>query len=322
MKRLAGSVAAALLLLLPAVASADATRDVKELRAGKLPVRYEWLGWSGSTAHLRTLVCSEGGTTSCTAAIVKQSEARLERVELLSVQELYCGPGSACAPLDAATVNAFVGRERVANAALPVLAQGRAVTDPARVFGAVAGEATTVQLRVRDASNQDGPKLDTELVLRGKGGALETLGVLDRGAYRFNGGAIQGAHLSDDGKTAAFAVQFAVGVMCWDFAGLQTVVVDLARKQASLANTIGWRAYQKGDMVAALAGFTESTSLDPSFGLGWYNRASVESRNGDLAKAKSSFEQALKLDSLFAKRACKDPDFKALRAAEPALFGC
>ncbi len=83
-----------------------------------------------------------------------------------------------------------------------------------------------------------------------------------------------------------------------------------------------WRAYQKNDMPAALASFTEATSIDPSFALGWYNRASLESRNADLPKAKASFESATKLDGTLAKRACKDPDFKALRAAEPSLFGC
>ncbi len=146
--------------------------------------------------------------------------------------------------------------------------------------------------------------------------------MLDRAAYRFNGGKIQGAHLSPDGKTAAFVVQFEIGVMCWDFSHLSTVVVDVARKRSSLANTIGWRAYQKNDMPAALASFTEATSIDPSFALGWYNRASLESRNADVPRAKASFESATKLDGTLAKRACKDPDFKALRAAEPSLFGC
>lgn len=75
-------------------------------------------------------------------------------------------------------------------------------------------------------------------------------------------------------------------------------------------------------MGAALAGFTEATILDASYGLGWYNRASVESKNGTLVSAKASFETALKLDPAFAKRACKDADFKALRAVEPSLFGC
>lgn len=117
-------------------------------------------------------------------------------------------------------------------------------------------------------------------------------------------------------------MQIAYGVMCWDHSDRPTVVVDIARKRSSLANTIGWRAYRKGDRVASLAGFTEATTLDASYGLGWYNRASVESSNGDLPSAKASFEKALKLDPAFARRACKDPDFNTLRAAEPSLFRC
>ena len=322
MKRLACSAGFALLLLAPAAASADAAQDVQDIRAGKLPTRYEWLGWSGSTAHFRTLSCSEGGTTSCTALLVKQNETRADNVDLLSIQEVYCDGKSPCAALDGKTAAAFVGRERVAKAALPPLVPGPAVTDPAHVFGVVSGEATTVKLHVNDVSNGEGPKIDTELALGGKGGARETLAVLDRAAYRFNNGTIQGAHLSPDGKTAAFVVEINVGVMCWDFTRQETVVVDIARKRSSLANTIGWRAYQKSDMPAALAGFTEATTIDPTFGLGWYNRASLESRGGDVAKAKASFTSATKLDAAFSKRACKDPDFKALRAAEPSLFGC
>ena len=75
-------------------------------------------------------------------------------------------------------------------------------------------------------------------------------------------------------------------------------------------------------MTAALAGFTEATTLDAAFGLGWYNRAAIESRNGDVAAAKTSFDAALALDASFARRACNDPDFAKLRTTEPALFRC
>ena len=326
MKRLsfvAATATAVLLASLPAVALADAAHDLKDIRGGQLPVRYDWLGWDGNTAHFRTLVCSEGGTTSCTAAIVKQTGVKTDRIDLLSVQEVYCDGKSPCAALDAATASRFVKAERVANAAMKALAPGAIVADPSHVFGAVAGEATTVSVRAHDVTQADGnPKIVVELVLNGKGGALETLGVLDPAVFRVHGSSVQGTHVSPDGKTAAFAVQIAYGVMCWDFTNLPTVVVDIARKRSSLANTIGWRAYRRGDIAASLAGFTEATTLDASYALGWYNRASVESRNGDLVSAKASFEKALKLDPAFARRACKDRDFNALRAAAPSLFGC
>jgi hypothetical protein len=309
---------------IPGVASADATQDVKDIRGGRLPVRYEWLGWDKGTAHMRTLVCSEGGTTSCTAAIVKQSDVTTTRVELLSIREVYCDPKSPCAALDTKTVAAFVGKEKAAMASLPALVPGTAVSDPAHLFGTVGGRATTVAVRARDVSSANGPKVIVDLVLKGgaRDSAVESLGTLDPSVYRLNSSAMKGAHLTTDGKSAAFAVSLDVGVMCWDFAGLQTVVVDVARKKASLANTIGWKAYQKGDMVGALAGFREATVVDATFGLGWYNRAAVESRDLDLTSAKASFEAAKKLDSSFVKRACTDADFNALRTFEPSLFDC
>jgi hypothetical protein len=323
MKRLFITAALLGIAVLPRIASADAAQDVTDIRAGRLPVRYDWLGWDGSTAHFRKLVCSEGGTTSCTARIVKQSDVKTTVVELLSINEVYCSPKSPCAALPPATAAAFAARERAANAALPTLTPGTRIADPSHVFGAVASEATTVVVRVRDVSQPDDtPKLMVELVLKGKGGTTETLGTLDSAVYRLNKSAIQGAHLSADGKTVAFAVETDIGVMCWDFSGLATVVVDLSRKKASLANTIGWKTYQRGDMVAALTSFTEATTLDASFGLGWYNRASIESRNLDLASARTSFDVARKLDASFAKRACKDPDFKPLRTSDPSLFSC
>jgi hypothetical protein len=322
MKRIAFAVAAALLASLPVVASADAAKDLKDIRGGQLPIRYAWLGWSGDTAHFRTLVCSEGGTTACTAEIVKQTSAKTDRAPLLSVQEVYCDGKSPCAALDAVTASSFVKAERIADAALPSLTAGASFTDPSRAFGPVAGEPTTVSVRAHDVTEDGNPRLIVDLVLNGKGGAVERLGILSSTAFRLNGSSVLGTHVSPDGKTAAFAVRIDYGVMCWDFSALPTVVVDVARKRSSLANTIGWRAYRKGDIGASLAAFTEATSLDGSYGLGWYNRASVESRNGTLASAKTSLEAALKLDPAFARRACKDPDFNPLRAAEPSLLHC
>ena len=318
-------ILAALLLavpMLPRAASADAIQDTKDIRAGKLPVRYDWLGWDGTTAHLRTLVCSAGGTTSCTASIVKQSDLATSRIELLSIQEVYCDGKAPCAALDSATAANFVGREKAVTAALAALTPGTPVTDPLGIFGAVAGEATRVAVRVRDVSQIGDPNMTAELVLEGKGGATQTLGTLGARVFRLNSSTIQGAHLSFDGRTAAYVVETGVGVMCWDFSNLSTVVVNVPRQKASLANTIGWKAYRKGDMSEALARFTESTTLDASYALGWYNRASVESRNLDLGQALTSFEVAQTIDASLSERACRDPDFKPLRASRPSLFGC
>jgi hypothetical protein len=163
--------------------------------------------------------------------------------------------------------------------------------------------------------------VSVRLVARGAGGATETLAVL-ASDQRFSSGKATAAYLSPDGKRALVVAGFETGAMCWDFQHLNVVAVDLPRRRASLANTIGFRAWKRGDMPAALAAFKESTRLDPSFGLGAFNRAAVESRTGDLAAAGQSFRTAVALDASAAARACKDHDFDALRAAEPALMAC
>lgn len=313
-------------LLASGPALADATRDVRDLRAGELPLRYDWLGWDAtSAAHFRTLTCSGGGTTSCSAALVKQAaDVPARATPLLSVSELYCGKVGPCTALDAATVRAFVAAEKSALAARPATTRTAAASDPLLVFGAVAGDATRLEVRTRDVSQgpDDSPRLQSELVLRGKGGAIEALGVLDRRIDRLDAGRVRDVFVSPDGRTAAIVVETHVGMMCWDFDGLHTVGASMHRHKASLANTIGFVAWKRGDMASALAGFGEATRVDASFGLGWYNRAAVESRNGDAPRAAGSFAVAVGLDRSFARRACKDPDFTALRAAQPALFDC
>jgi len=325
MKRWVSCAAAMIGLLACGSARADAAQDVKDLRAGQLPLRYEWLGWdSASAAHFRTLTCSGGGTTSCSAAFVKQAaDVPPKATTLLSVNEVYCGTGT-CEALDAATVRKFVAIEKATLAGLPTTTMTAREKDPRLVFGSVAGDATKLEVRARDVSKgpDDFPHLQVELVLRGKGGASETLGVLDSRVYRLESSKIRDAFLAADGKTAAIVVETHVGVMCWSFEGLSTVGSSLPRHKASLANTIGFVAWKSGDMTGALAGFTEATTLDATLGLGWYNRAAVESRTGDVAGAKTSFDAAVALDSSFASRACKDPDFAKLRTAEPSLFHC
>jgi len=326
MKRWVGCAAAMIGLLSSGAARADAAQDVKDIRAGQLPLRYEWLGWDGAAAaHFRTLTCSSGGTTTCNAAFVKQAaDVPANATSLLSVNEVYCGKDGPCTAIDWATVTRFAAAEKTALAALPATTKTAAEKDPLHLFGPIAGEATKLEVRARDVSRgpDDAPHLQVELVVRGKGGASETLGVLDSHVYRLEGSKIRDVFVAPDKQTAAIVVETNVGVMCWSFDGLSTVGTNLPRHKASLANTIGFAAWKSGDMTAALAGFTEATRLDATLGLGWYNRAAVESRTGDLAAAKTSFDAALAINPLFATRACKDPDFAKLRTAQPALFSC
>lgn len=305
MKRLA-CFAAIAMTLAPHLAHADAAEDTKDIRAGKVPVRAEWLGWDAGTAHIRTLLCNDDAAFVCNAEIVQQSDASTKRTPLLSL--------APDASLTRAEANAFALRERNALAALPPLAVGATVTDPAHVFGAVRGEPTTVTFHMRPTGREPGdPSESLELVLQGKGGAIETLGVVETQVYRVLANRIDETHVAPDGKSVAFLVSDRHGVMCWDFNGLSTFVVDIARRKASLANTIGWRAYQKKDFAAARAGFEEATVTDPSYGLGWYNRAAMEARSGEADRAKASLAKAVAIDGSFTARAAKDHDFDSAR---------
>ena len=113
MKRWVSGAAMMMGLLASGSARADAAQDVKDIRAGQLPLRYDFLGWdSSSSAHFRTLTCSGGGTTTCNAALLAQAADRPPKVtNLLSVSEVYCGKQGACDALDATTVRRFVRSE-------------------------------------------------------------------------------------------------------------------------------------------------------------------------------------------------------------------
>jgi hypothetical protein len=308
---------------LPAVAAPRG--DVADIRAGKLPVRHEWLGWEGPIAHFRIVVCSDGGTVHCTVAFRRERDGSTPAVTtVLDEVEVNCGVGS-CPLDDPKVVAKFLAQDARAVAALPAgLTRTPEEKDPASVFGTVAGEATRVEIRAVDAttSPDEGPRVSAQLVVRGKGGAVEPLVVLDKSAFRLNSSKLVAAHVSPDGARVAIVARTNVGVMCWDFDALSPVVLDVRRHRASLANTIGFSAYKKGDLATAKSAFVEATAHDPSFGLGWFNRAAVESRAGDVASASSSLKRALGVDPAFAKRACKDRDFDPLRKAEPSLVAC
>lgn len=324
MKTLALASVSFALLFAPTIARADALKDVADIRAGKLPVTAEWLGWDGSrTAHFRKVVCSEGGTTSCRVSFVALTPgASPKATTVLDIAEVYCDPTKPCEALDAKTARAFVVADRNASASLPALVTTAPASDPATVVGPIAGEPTRVEVRALEVDPNDPTNLVVELALRGKGGATERLEILDRRVYRLESDAIKAAYPSPDGKSVAFVIRTKVGVMCWSFDAVSTPAIDLPRTRASLANTIGFRAYKKNDMTGALAAFKEATTHDPSFGLGWYNTAALESRAGDVTRAKASFDKAKAIDADFATRACGDRDFDALRAREPGVFRC
>jgi hypothetical protein len=189
-------------------------------------------------------------------------------------------------------------------------------------MGTVAGEQTHVQVRAVDVGQKDDPAIAVELVVVGKGGAVETLSTLDGRTQRLEGSHLVAAYPSADRSTIAFATTLDTGMMCWDFQSLEIAAVSTARHRASLANTIGFRAWKQHKTADATAAFVEATQLDPGFSLGWYNRAAMESVANDVADATASFDRARALDASLARRACTDPDFGSLRASSPNRFSC
>lgn len=311
----------ALSLLSPS-ARADARADLVAMRGGERPVRTEMLGWDlAERAHFRTVVCSEGGSTTCSVTYERRGPGEPPGdTVVLSVAEVYCGDGS-CPLSDPKVVARFLAADARARDMLPALTAAAPEKDASGVFGPVAGASTRVEVRVLDRSTPDRPSALAELVLRGRGGAVEVLGKLAEG-YRVEKSALVGAYRSPSAARVALAVETETGVMCWSFQDLHTLAVDAARARAGLANTIGFRAYKRGSMTEARAAFTEATATDPTFALGWYNRAALESRDGDVAAAAVSLERAVALDASFQRRACKDRDFDALRGAGPAPLVC
>jgi hypothetical protein len=216
-----------------------------------------------------------------------------------------------------------VADEKRAIAALPATTKPPPAPDPAGVLGTIAGAPTRVEIAAFDVStSEDNPHVAVRLVARGKDGALEILATLDERVFTLDHSRLVAAYLSPDAKAAAFVATTDVSIMCWDFQALHTIAVNMPRRRASLANTIGFRAWKKSDMPAALAAFVEATRHDPDFALGWYNRAAVESRTGAASEARTSFQRATALDPKLAGRACKDHDFDPLRAFDPALLPC
>ena len=305
-------------------ARADAAADVRDIRAGQLPTRHEWIGWDAAGhAHMRTLRCSTGGTDFCRAALVDLApDGTAHETPLLDVVEVYCGALGPCAALDRKTTLAFEAAESRGLAAMPATIPTPAAADPETVLGTIAGDPTRVQIDIVDRSTPaDAPNFALRLVARGKDGATETLGMLDT-RIATGDGKVVAAYVSPDGVTAAFVVTTSTTMMCWDFQNVRAMAVNLPRRRASLANTIGFRAWKRGDMSAALAAFSEGTRHDPGFALAWYNRAAVESRIGAVTDASASFRRAVALEPKLSTRACRDGDFASLRGAEPGLMTC
>jgi hypothetical protein len=223
-----------------APARADAAADVRDLLAGRLPVRHALLGWTAAGgAIFRTLVCAEGGTTSCTAAVVVVApDGDVTTTTLLEVNELYCAEGEPCEALAPAVAKEFVAKERAVLSALPALVPGRA-GDTAAV-GPVAGAPTELVLRTRDGGERfDTPGVRTELALVGAKGAAVRLETLSEWNARMEGMEIQGVYPSPDGTRLVVVSALGAGEMCWGpFWDLSFATVEIAPAAAKLGGVI------------------------------------------------------------------------------------
>ncbi len=265
---------------------------------------------------MRTFVCSEGGERECSSSVgLHDTTGRAAETRTFAYEGYD--------PVAPAAARAFIAAERAAIDALPPLSSSAALASAGDAFDAVARAAVRVDVGSRPLPEADeNVTARFSLDLAGASGARVRL--VDLGDADEIGAVDVTAYRSPDGRYVALAVRSVTSTMCWDFTAIDVRVIDIARTRAQLANTIGFRAYRAGRMREALDDFTEATSIDPTHALAWHDRASVESRTGDVTAALASETRAIALDASMAARACRDDDFRALRATSTGstLLGC
>lgn len=299
----------------PALAQ-DPLTEVAAIGRGDSPTSFTFLGWTADErAVVRIFLCSEGGERMCSSSVGVYTAGLPSTVTETFSYEGY----DPVAPADA---RAFVAAERRALAALPPLTAAAPLPDAASAFGSVA--STPVVLRVGARPRPSGPDDFPRQSLDAVAPLGARVRVLDLGSAQSVNGIRVTAYPSPGGKLVALVIGADTTTMCWDSSSLDVVVVDVARVRAQLANAVGFRAYRAGHVSEALDRFREATVIAPTHALAWHNRASVESRTGDVAAALASERLAIRLDPSMAARACRDTDFAALRATPDgaALLRC
>ncbi|MCH9687810.1 MAG: hypothetical protein K0V04_40645, partial [Deltaproteobacteria bacterium] len=293
-------LAAALLVVLPSVASAGARQDITDLRHGRTSTRQQFHGWTASGhAVAQSLVCSEGGELSCFASIEQSIVGTTDRATMLwqSTDTLYVDPDSTDpkGPVSMAEAKAFIRTEAETLDGLGPLEPGTPIATPREAFGTIGGESTRVYIRsTPHPVFEDSMRL--YIAVQGPRGASVDLERLSNEPWTIDHERVVDANLSPDGSTVWVAMHYTDGVMCWDGEDLQFAVADRAQVRAKLANAAGLRAYREGELSEAYDRFVDATSEDPSLVWGWYNRGAVESRRGDTAAAADSLGRALALD--------------------------
>jgi tetratricopeptide (TPR) repeat protein len=315
-------LALAALLLLPSVASADARKDIVELRHGRTSSHVEFLGWTDDgRAVARRLVCSEGGEVACRASIDALAVGSPEHTTLLwqNSESLYetATADDPKGPISTAEATAFIRAESKALARLATLSPGERATDPVAAFGTIGGEPTAIYVRTASHPDPDEePALRLHVAVRGPRGVSIDLESLDNMPWRVDAQEVLHASTSPDGSAVWMAIRYEDGVMCWDGEDIELTIADRGQVRAKLANAVGLRADVAGETAEAYARFVEATTEDPTYAWGWWNRGALEGRRGELDAAAQSLGRAIALDASFAERACDDDDYAGLAASD------
>lgn len=313
--------AAALTGSSPAPAPA-ARQDIVDLRAGRTPTRHHFVGWADDgSAVARSLVCSEGGELMCRAQLVRATPIGLDRTKLWSSHDYEDeqDPDAETLSLGRASAIRFIRAERDALAALPPLQPGQAVDTPTAAFGSIGGATTTVTVHARPTYD-DMDSVRLSVAVTGPSGAVVRLRDLTE-TGRLERSRVLESRLSPDGERVWVAAYYEDGVMCWDGEDLVFAVANRAAVRARLANSVGLRAYRAGATAEARARFEDATREDATYVWGWFNRAALESHDGEVDAAEQSLRRAVAIDPTKEARACGDQDFANLRAAG-RLTGC
>lgn len=306
------------LVLLPSLASADARKDIVELRHGRTRSHQELLGFSADGHALtRRLVCAEYGEVTCRATIDELAVGSPERTTVLweNTESLYetATASDPKGPISTAEATAFIRAEDRALRGLGRLSPGERVADPAAAFGTIGGEPTEIYVRTSSHPDPDQePALRLHVAVRGARGASVDLEALDNTPWHVDAQEVLDARISPDGEAVWMAIHYRDGVMCWDGEDIELSIADRSLVRAKLANAVGLRADRAGEQAEAYARFVDATVEEPSYAWGWWNRGALEGRRGDLAAAAASLGKAIALDPSFAERACADDDYAAL----------
>jgi len=301
-------------LSVPLIARADAAADLAAIEHGHLPTAVEFLGWGADgTGFARSTVCMHSGATRCVVQFYRLAPGHdpvVTTVLETSALDDCHGHWNHCEGLTPQMRAQFVAADARALAALPPHTTTPAVPTPTAAFGSIASGPIVLRIHSSAHDLEDAP---VTLQLVDSHGIAESVATIDRTDFVLHD-TIPEVRLSPDGRRAFIVAAYEEHSTEMRESTVVPTVIDVSRARAVLVNTLGFRAYRAADLPGALTLFREATTIDPTFALGWYNRASVEARTGDATSAVASLARVASLDAAQAHHACVDHDFDTVRA--------